>query len=722
MDNNIQIVKNIDRNIELYSQYYDITPLCEGLQYSLKCKKDNFVVQIKPQKFNYYKDVPYVLCTGCYGVQFKNYDKFRQYNNKYKFKIISDRSTYYTTGYATLLCGKGHEFKVKEPVKLCIKCEEIVVDDMDCYIIKKRVNKKIYKTNNFLKKLNIISLTMPTLSHNNVKESLVLLFTQFRCDDKPIKMDIKSFLRFNLKKVLEELNITYQETNTHLILDILNILNIPNIINSTDMKLTVEEIYDNFEEKKVSEILDDPKDNTVQLDSECSYEEIIDLVKQHDRFVNRNYSELEERCPVFDNKEDKERYTAFKKSCDEKYHDFDPILQNQVCERHQYSCHHKGEENVNHSFNDYLKSLNKNFDDLNHNFIYYPTDQHKILNKTTTEKYLLDEISSMKDIKEKGSFGFNDVIESKDDEKFVLKVIKTIRCIRNEINKFYTNETTKINLKPLVNKMSQYWEEDFTMTELTINEVLVPVRTDKTYQELFEIDPVLMNTIIFTKLQRKWSPLLIYFKNYIGTTLLSVDGGLFNVHVKVNDNEYIILSQRAAQKMMFFDSGVAKLFWKIVFNDVDLTKYNIESSGSALVNVCPYSMFDLEYNMFDFPRHHVFEKNSKFSYIDCRFNLIDFMCTVFEDCEKSYQTRSLITKALIMLNMCNLEIFTHYTSKNTKEFLYDNYHMMLSDEEITKCKSHSREEVMECILSEIVNLFDKQVSDIDGSFIVNMLD
>lgn len=714
--------KNIYRNIELYSQYYDITPLCDGLQYSLKCKKDKCVVQIKPHKFNYYKDVPYILCKGCYGVQVKNYDVFRRFNTKYKLKVTSDRSTYYTTGYATLLCEQGHEFKVKEPVKLCPKCVEIVVDDMDCYFIKKRVNKKIYKTNNFSTKLNNISLTMPTLSHKNVKESLTLFFKQFNnTSDKPIKMEIKSFFRFNLKKVLEELNITYEETDTHLVL-----------ININDMKLLeeplhqlaepesepesepiVEEIDDNLEEKKVNEVLDEPKEGAVQFDSESSYEEIINLVKYHDRFVNRNYSELEERCPMFDNKEDKERYTVFKKSCEEKYHNFDPIFQNQVCERHQYSCHHKGEENVNHSFNDYVKSLNKNFDDSNTNFIFYPTEQHKILNKTTTEKYLLDEIYSMQDIKEKGSFGFNDVIESKDDERFVLKVMKTIRAIRNEINKFYTKETTKINLKPFVNRMRQYWQEDFTMTELTINEVLVPIRTDKTYQELLEIDPVLMNTIIFTKLDRKWSPLAIYLKNYIGTTLLTVDGGLFNVHIQVKDNEYIILSQRAAQKMLYFDSGVATLFWKIVFNDVDLIKYNVESSGSTLVEACPYSMFDLDYNMFEHPRHHVFEKNSKFSYIDCRFNLIDFMCNVFEDYGKSYQTRTLITRALMMLNMCNLEIYNHYTSKNTKKLLCDNYYMMLSDEEIAKCESHSVEEVKECILSEIVNMFDKQVSDVE---------
>lgn len=699
--------KNIDRNIELYSQYYDITPLCDGLQYSLKCKKDKFVVQIKPQKFNYYKDVPYVLCTGCYGVQVKNYDMFRRFNSKYKLKVISDRSTYYTTGYATVLCEQGHEFKVKEAVKLCPKCVEIVVDDMDCYFIKKRVNKKIYKSNNFLIKLNNIFLTMPTLSHKNVKESLVMFLKQFtNTSDKPIKMEIKSFLRFNLKKVLKELNITYEETNTHLVINIRN------------MKLH-EEVNDNLEEKKVSNILDEPKDDAVQLDSEFSYEEIINLVKYHDRFMNNNYSELEEYCPIFDNKKEKEHYTAFKKSCEEKYHNFDPILQNQICERHQYSCHNKGEENVYHCFNDYVKSLNKNFD-LNNNFIFYPTEQHKILNKTTTEKYLLDEIFSIEDINKKGSFGFYEVIESKEDRIFVLNVMKTVRGIRNEINKFYIKETNKINLKPLVKRMKKYWEEDFTMTELTINELLVPVRTDKTYQELLEIDPVLMNTIIFTRLDRSWSPLVVYFKNYIGTSLLTVDGGLLNVHIQVKDNEYIILSQRAAQKMLYFDSCVAKLFWKIVFNDVDLMRYDIESSGSTLVDACPYSMFDLNYNMLEHARQHVFKENSKFSYIDCRFNLIEFLCTVFEDCEKSYQTRALITRALIMLNMCNLEIYTHYTSKTTKKLLYNNYCMMLSDEEISKCESHSCDE---CILSEIVNLFDRQVlnaDNISGPCIVKM--
>lgn len=667
--------------LQIFKSYFNITALMNGLQYSFKCKTDHHIIQLKPHRLRHYKDIPYALCEKCYGAQTKTLRKLRTHAKIRSFDIISERSTLYINGYLDVKCTEGHTFQLSKPVKRCPKCVEDEEHISDHILLKKKISKIKYNSISIAKEGKIYYLCMPSLSQKNFKTAIKMFFEEhLDMSGKQILLSYDSFKKINFKKVLLSENIdctqNIEDTTTYVLTY--------TTLSSISSEDSIEAIHNHFEEDEVDDVLDNPVDTDINICSKMSNEEQMEFFYKHEHFMDTHNIKLENNSSILYNRNTEENNMIFAESKQHKYDELDPIIHNPICKRNNNICHHETQEFINHSFYEYIELNNKQYNTL--------TAVYRIFKKSASFKCKLDSIVKIQDIEKLNMY---EIVDNDKEKKFVFKVVKTIQDLRQDISQFY-HKNTPFNVKPYISKFNKYRTEDITLTDVTINEVLAVEEVNNK----IEIDPVIMNTIIFCKSDSASSPLYTYFNN-CKNICHDKDN---NSYIRRND-KYVLLSRRAAQKMFYIDSDVALLFWNIVFKtekiNVDYEKLSLD-----LVNYCPDNMFDTDIKYKSGVRLE--QVPDDIDYIDCTFDLLDFVLLFFKNGKvDTYNNRALVIKYIMIMNSKGITRFI----RNTKltDFISMNYHRIISSSELDILCGNDNP--FSLINAEINNMFGEQIMD-----------
>lgn len=740
----------IQNVLQLYKPYFHITSLCEGLQYALKCKEDKTVGEYKPRKITMYQDTPQVLCLACSGGdKLKKFSVIKKAASK-DFSVISTKSDYFQKdGCVTIACKKAnHMIDTKEVVKYCQLCSD---QESQVYITK-RVSKK-HIINTFCFQKNVFVLTVKSLSQLNVIEALKELLSSSALlqEKRNIIIEKKSFKRFNIIKVLHDCDVKFTENEQDIYVikhdsePEHGIMKEPEIsleepehgimeepeddisledflqqctedierlekepvsytdISEIPVKNSIEHCNNNIKRNEIDSILNKPQDYNNDINVEMTYEKFLSVFDEHNNFMNEYYKNLQKCSPVFNEEESKEDYVIFKKTCDEKYYEFDPVINNKVCYLQNNSCHNIREKYINHSFNDYMKSLNMNgyFKDFYNNQVFTPSPIHKIFKKSFTDKSCIVDSENI-DI---NSLEIAEIIDNKTELCFVQKVINTVKQLKKEVSMFHDNNNYKHKLLLLLKKIELLYEEDFTLTDLTVRELLA----SNCHKEDLSIDPVIIVTIILCLSNAQSYPFNVYYKN-TKTIVYDSKNRLYirKTSEQENKTNHILLSTRASQKILYIDSGVAALFWKLVFTQSSLDKFELYSYNPCkFFEICPDHMFDLDAKL----SAGVRENNLNITgYIDCSYDFAELMHEIFSQ-DNCYYKRSLITRAIIIMTPKGIsshikgrvnEFLQKYMSPNVR-------HSLLNSEEEQLLEYYNDTLSKYLINSEVKNIFTKQI-------------
>lgn len=116
-------VNKTEQAKKIFERFFEITPLCEGVQLSLKCKQHNCVVQLKPRKLLYYTDIPEFMCNiCCNNDMLKKYNKIKYTAKKNNLELLSTRVDFLRNHEVTLNCKNNHTIISDCPVKYCSEC------------------------------------------------------------------------------------------------------------------------------------------------------------------------------------------------------------------------------------------------------------------------------------------------------------------------------------------------------------------------------------------------------------------------------------------------------------------------------------------------------------------------------------------------------------------------------------------------------------------------
>lgn len=259
----------------------------------------------------------------------------------------------------------------------------------------------------------------------------------------------------------------------------------------------------------------------------------------------------------------------------------------------------------------------------------------------------------------------------------------------NRLTEVITNYAKHLKqIKKIMKKINDHNEEDVTLTDCTISEVLSDLN-----EESFEVDPALLVTIILCRQQNHLSPFFVYFRKS---------------KVITHDNNFVyyknqIICPRTFQTLFYMHSNACEIFWKIAF--AEGLEHNMFS------DICPVNMF---YSDNNYKCGEPYEGNGPFGFIDLNFNFAEVLQRIFDHLPTSYETRHLIGKAVILLS----DFGGNSLYKDFMTLFRDNYHLFITDEESAIACEHP-----DVVEEEIKNFFLKQIETTskikNGKYLLN---
>nr|UOX61053.1 MAG: hypothetical protein DiTV3a_F5ORF3 [Diabrotica toursvirus 3a] len=641
----------MDKLLKIYSKYYNIKPFCDGLWYELKCHKDNTTNECRKQKLRFYTDIPMALCETCNDGKLNLYKKICSTGQRYNLTTVTTRKEYFISSKVTMMCENAHTFTTEIPVKHCEDCLTEI-------IIKKRINKIKFPKPSVSVEGDKCFLQVPSSKQSDFISALQLVSNIN--SNHSFVLFISYFKNINIKKILGNLTINFLSEDK---------VSLAFHTEKPESNLVVIKKIDNvIEQEKQNDIINPPMENTKNINTKLSSEEIGNYFKTHNRFMYKNYCEIKNVFTIFYDEKYNVNDFVSNKPYYYKYEETDPVRD----AIDKYIGNNDGknvtEENVDHSSLLNIK----------------PTRMYKILDKKIMTKCILD-VTRFEDL---DAVTKKYHLETKEEILAGKKIFSLICNLKKLIYEFsLTNKLDKTIFDKTINSLAKIkQEEDGNYAfEILLMEIF------RSTEEHNGVDPVVINTIIFTVQDRKCQPFAVYYteKNCNYTTN---NGNLF---IKMSENTLFWLPKRSAQKTLYVDTGVSELFMRILQR----------TNNFNYVTFCPYGMFGVDEEI-TVPRGMECKdiSNCTIFVIDQTYNFADLLEKVIE--EKSYRGRFLIGQLLIKMASCGCR---DWFSDTTINFLRSHYRQFLSQDELYNVSRLTDPEKE--FGKELENLFTREIPD-----------
>lgn len=687
----------MDKLINLYTKYFSVTPFCDGLYLSLKCLATHKVTEVKPSKLRFYKDAPHALCSYCCSASLETYKKIRTMAKKTMFALNTDRATFLEQKNAELTCPKGHSVTTSVPLKYCPKC----IDLMDHFFVGKKINKKYQKPSVQLVK-DTYYLLVPSTKQQYFKDAFECLKTLKTNTNilKKFHLLRSAFKRINLGKICGDIcDLTDLSENVAEI----NFRNFRLEEENNSSTNTEPQEQDKLEEPKVEEVVEEPKEKDPEIATELADTEIVQFMKDHDRMMEQNYHNVQKIHSISYEENDQSNNVGFENSAQKEQNKSAGIIgdiSKVICDT---TGQHVREKNIDH-LKKYVKPVGK-----------MATPFYSIRNKKIKAVCVLDRFR-----KEDGKIDFTgmeelktvqEIVYSEEDRVLFKKLIKALFKLRDLIQTFHDNpkERQKLNanIKSAVKVIKDLHDEEFTVVSVGIVELLSVINPDKNLY----IDPVIINTIILARNNSNLSPFSSYYYGLQGDDHFLLTDKENNMYWRF-EGKYYWLTRYAAQKALYIDSGVAKLFVQLVLSQMRLVDAPIESllnKENDFLSMYPMTMFDTSENHLLKCSRTKEQIKEIHGMIDFTYDFAEFLLSVFSDERKSYLQRFKMVRSVMIFMPTGWGSWI----KHIEPFFQENYRKFLSeDEEDTLVSTWSAQCVQrEIIRSEVSNIFAKQISD-----------
>lgn len=703
-------IKNEERKI--FEEYFTIKEICLGF-ISLKCKIHSYPNEVKIGQLKFYLDCPRCLCYKCNQGKSYRYQKIKKHAEKYGFTLNDTRKDFIENKSLNFICKNDHKqlikdefIRISEKDKLPKFCQKCYDDEEITYYVKKRITSDKTKKKLIKKEKNVFYIYVTNYSKKQINEGLNKLpidkslviclddFTQYK--------NFESILENSKFKYLKEDSILSLTFNPEYLQDSLkkNIPKKPKKLKNP-VESCVQHIDNNFKEGEIEQIHTEPIDNIVDIYPIFDNDKIMNIVNNHNNFMNNYYPNLKRSTEIIDQEYYCEDYIIFDKARQDKYYEFNPIVHNYTCYRNKYSCHNIGEKNNNHNFIDKIKTFKTELD-----YIETASPFVKLFDTSFTSDCLL----LKKNLKINELRNVNEVAETKKEKNLALKTIDLLTELYNMINQFYKNNNKDINIMPLVKKIQKCKDIDIGITST----VFIDVLSSKTnFTDKVEIDPVLVNTIIFANNNSEKNPFFSYF---YGSKQIKNDD--VNLYLDLNmDNNLLVLTKHAEQKILFIDSGVAELYCKILMKNLHKTNLDM-LIDSEISRICPEEMFKTENDSSNIGlRIDNITEYKIIDVIDCRLNFSEFLgkltkSDLINGKNSDYSTRYLLCKHLMALSSTG--IFNNIPFRKMEDYIkYHMLHEIILNKKEIEMKNTLHPRLFSVLLrSEIKNVLNYLIEDL----------
>lgn len=645
---------------------------------NLKCSKDKTENIIAYQKIRHYKDFPDCLCKSCENGRLEKWAEIKKLAKIKKLKLFSSKADFITKGTIVYICKNNHVVDDGLFCKKCFKKETCIAK-----LYYKQDKNSVCFMNNGKYKIFLKNLTV-----NDVKE----IFKNKKFYHDKIFLNLKSLKteKQNFLNILKNIGVTYN-----------------NIKDICEIYVSNYQLDTNVDKK----IITNEIKTMVDVDFKNFKDSFLDIINDRNCFIDNYDSYLNKNLGMFENENNKISYIHFRDS--EKYknskfqnmpkypteHQINEIVEENKGKREQHFIYNNLETSpkISKFLKDTFKTkVSEKYNNISEkisieniiNFIYTPLTVAKNYNVEEfvdpIENLIYDQNVEKRMLDDYG-FTEQEIFVAKQYYKTIVELVKNIK--NGEYKKVYS----------LVKTVRKHNESLDWVAELVVNEFL------RSEQTSF-IDKNIVVAIILLLGNKTKSPYNIYFKS----SVRKYRNGF------IYDGKFV--SSKNLTNILYIKSGVAELFWKIFYSNLDLSAKNFDyidgEDISYILNACPEEMFNSNYF-----KHNFIEMRTEVnvSIDETETVLTDpfkFLTSIFENKIYDYKTRSLFCRMLYIMYRCGLGSYIGLL----KEFLIKNYHRMLNTIELNLVNRIIPEFKNLIILSEIKNMQGEFILDESKTF------
>jgi hypothetical protein len=555
---------------------------------------------------------PRLLCGLCSGEILRMYEQAKKIVKIYKYSLLTSLQEYQENPtQIKLLCEKSHKWDIpwtrnnNENIVTCNEClfsknvqvKIVITKTVDfpkiitlngIYLLKSPsfkmadIVKCFEKMFDFFNKREIFELKV--IVHNKKKINFEKLLFHFNgifdinIDEEFISFKTKKeiFIEECIKKKYNEIKrktIT-RKFATKKISERTKELNLEkenNDISSSNLSSDLsdnldEELFkkigNNFKKDEIDIVYENQIDSLPNISPEIVYQEFVELINKRNNLENKYNDHTDYRGEIFQNIPDTEKYILAQKDYNEEHYKFKGEKSPYVNTIYINGRKNESEKYDNHYGFKY--SLNTFIKD----FVYHPVRWTRIKNNACIDRpYALFSNNNMYKILE----GVYEYSENKKSSKKIQNMLDNIRNLYLSIEQIYlspriVSKNLKDNFSKAMSKFdgfqsSENWEKRIMMMEIITEACYIDIKSDK-------INPILLLCVMFLIKNGVYESPVRYIIRHNENIVVSDE----NITMVKKDKTVNILSNMAAHKMFYIDSGALQLFYKISLSFLKIPK------------------------------------------------------------------------------------------------------------------------------------------------------